>query len=103
MIIWTVCMLAFVVVVKYYTSLEMRKLERRLETVKNGLHQMKEKLQAAEESQHDVQAEETGYETRLNVMREIIQDIQFRLTSADEVDVEGVMASDGVPPPPSTF
>ena len=64
---------------------------------------MKEKLQAAEESQPDVQAEETGYETRLNVMREIIQDIQFRLTSADEVDVEGVLASDGVPPPPSTF
>ena len=103
MIIWTVCMLVFVVGVKYYTSLEMRKLERRLETVKNGLHQMKEKLHVAEERQHQVQAEEKGYEERMSVMREIIQDIQFRLTSEDELDVDGVMVSDGIPPPPSTF
>ena len=103
MIIWTVCMLVFVVGVKYYTSLEMRKLERRLETVKNGLHQMKEKLHTTEERQNEVQVEEVGYEERMNVMREIIQDIQFRLTSEDEVDMDSVMISDSAPPPPSSF
>lgn len=96
-------MLIFVLGVKYYTSNEMRKLERRLETVKNSLHQMKEKLQSAEERQRDVQTEEAGYEERLNVMREIIQDIQFRLASDDELDAEGVLISDSVPLPPSTF
>ena len=103
MIIWTVCMLLFVVGVKYYTSLEMRKLERRLETVKNGLHQMKEKLHSTEERQKEVQDEELGYEERMNVMREIIQDIQFRLSSEEELDVNSVMVSDSAPPPPSSF
>lgn len=99
MVIWTLCMLIFVVGVKYYTSLEMRKLERRLETVKNGLHQMKEKLQVAEERQREIKSEEDGYEDRLKVMREIIQDIQFRLTTSEDMDTEGVVISDSAPPP----
>lgn len=98
MIIWTLFTLLIVVGVKYYTSLEMRKLERRLETVKNGLHQVKDQLQSVQDRQRSVQSEETLFEDRLKVMKEIIQDIQFRMTSSDEYETERII-SDSLPPP----
>lgn len=99
MIVWTLFTLLVVVGVKYYTSLEMRKLERRLETVKNGLHQKKDKLQAAQDRQKSVESEETMFVDRLRVMKEIIQDIQFRLTATDEFETQKVVFN-GAPPQP---
>ena len=99
MIIWVVCSLMLVVGVKYYTSLELRKLERRLERVKDGLQQVKEKFQMAQDRQQSVQSEESLFEERVKFMQENIQDIQFRLTSSEDVDEEGVMVSDSAPPP----
>ena len=96
MIIWTLVALLMVVGVKYYTSLEMRKLERRLETVKSGLQQVKERLQSAQARQDEVQNEETDYEARQQVMKEIMQDLQFRMTTSD--DMEDKTVSDSMPP-----
>ena len=96
MIIWTLVALFMVVGVKYYTSLEMRKLERRLETVKSGLQQVKERLQNVQAKQAEIQDEESNYEDRLQVMKEIIHDLQYRMTSSD--DIEEKIVSDSMPP-----
>jgi len=95
-IIWTLVALLMVVGVKYYTSLEMRKLERRLETVKSGLQQVKERLQNAQAGQKDVQKEENSFEDRLQVMKEIIHDLQYRMTNSDSLSEKVV--SDSMPP-----
>ena len=71
-IIWVVCSLMLVVGVKYYTSLELRKLERRLERVKDGLQQVKEKFQMAQDRQQSVQSEESLFEERVKFMQENI-------------------------------
>jgi hypothetical protein len=57
-----------VVGVKYYTSLEMRKLERRLETVKDGLQQAKDRHKITETKQEETETEEAGqcYASREN-------------------------------------
>ena len=98
MIVWTLFTLLVVVGVKYYTSIEIRKLERRLETVKNGLHQKKDKLQEIQDRQKSVESEETMFTDRLRVMKEIIQDIQFRLTTTDELETQKVILSSAPPP-----
>jgi predicted nucleic acid-binding Zn-ribbon protein len=79
-----------------FTSLEMRKLERRLETVKSGLQQVKERLQNAQAGQKDVQKEESNFEDRLQVMKEIIHDLQYRMTNSDSLSDKVV--SDSMPP-----
>ena len=98
MLIWVLFSLILVVGVKYYTSLELRKLERRLETVKNGLQQIKEHLQRTQDKQKSVQIEEAEFEERLKFMKETIQDIQFRQTSSEEVDPESLMILESAPP-----
>lgn len=96
MIIWTLVALLMVVGVKYYTSLEMRKLERRLETVKNGLHQVKERLHNVQARQNEVESEEANFEERMKVMKEIIHDLQYRMTASD--DIQEKMVTDSMPP-----
>jgi len=94
-VIWTAFTLLVVIGMKYYTSVEMRKLERRLDTAKNGLQEVKEKLQIAEDKQRSVETEEQIYQARLKFMKEIIQDIQFRQTSNqqdEQVLVPGSMS-----------
>ena len=98
MFLWTAFALVLVLSVKYYTSLEMRKLERRLDTVKNGLQQVKEKLLATQDKQQSVQSEEKQFEERVKFMKEIIQDIQFRLTSAEELGGDKMLVTDSAPP-----
>ena len=70
--------------VKYYTSIEMRKLERRLNRVKDDLHLAKEKLQQAQEKYNSVETEETSMEGRVGRMKEVIEDIQMRMTAKDD-------------------
>lgn len=84
MIIWTFVVLLMVVGVKYFTSMEMRKLERRLETVKSGLQQVKERLKSAQARQTEVQHEEDNFVNRVSTMSEILQDQQCRLSNNNE-------------------
>ena len=69
-----------------------------METVKDGLHQVKEKLQMALDRQQSVQSEEALFQERVKFIKENIQDIQFRMTSSEDADGEGVMVSDSAPP-----
>ncbi|MFT5366576.1 MAG: ASC-1-like (ASCH) protein [Candidatus Latescibacterota bacterium] len=96
MIIWTLVALLMVVGVKYYTSLEMRKLERRLETVKNGLQQVKERLHDAQMRQKEVQSEESNFGDRMQTMKEIINDLQFRMSNSDDLAEKSI--ADSMPP-----
>jgi ASC-1-like (ASCH) protein len=84
-----------VVGVKYYTSIEMRKLERRLEVVKNGLQQVKERLHDAQMRQKEVQSEESNFGDRMQTMKEIINDLQFRMSNSD--DLAGKSIADSMP------
>ena len=70
--------------VKYYTSLEMRKLEQRLNTVKDDLHLAKEKLQQTQERLGIVQSEDELAQEQLGFMNETIEDIQLRMTAKDD-------------------
>jgi F0F1-type ATP synthase membrane subunit b/b' len=94
-IIWTLVAFLMVVGVKYYTSLEMRKLERRLEVVKNGLQQVKERLHDAQMRQKEVQSEESNFGDRMQTMKEIINDLQFRMSNSD--DLAGKSIADSMP------
>ncbi len=95
MIIWTLVAFLMVVGVKYYTSLEMRKLERRLEVVKNGLQQVKERLHDAQMRQKEVQSEESNFGDRMQTMKEIINDLQFCMSNSD--DLAGKSIADSMP------
>ena len=84
MLIWVIAALALVVGVKYYTSLQMRNLEHRLNVVKDSLHEVKEMYSEAQTKQEEASEQEGHHEERIRSMKEIIQDIQMRLTSSDK-------------------
>jgi len=81
--IWVIVALLFVVGVKYYTSREMAQLERRLNTVKAGLHTTKQEYDAVQVTQAETEKDEGAMEDRITHMKEIIQDINVRLTQTD--------------------
>ena len=97
MLLWVVMSLALVVGMKYYTSLQMRNLEMRLNKVKDGLQGEKEELNRAMERQNEVQADESAQAERIRSMKEIIQDIQIRLQGQGNED-ENAMVADALPP-----
>ena len=84
MLIWVIAALGLVVGVKYYTSLQMRNLEHRLNVVKDSLHEVKEMYSEAQTKQGEASEKEGHHEERIRSVKEIIQDIQMRLTSSDK-------------------
>tara|TARA_Y100000294_G_C8371346_1_gene262866 strand:- start:152 stop:454 length:303 start_codon:yes stop_codon:yes gene_type:complete len=97
MLLWVVMSFAMVVGVKYYTALQMRNLETRLNKVKDGLQGKKEELSRAMDRQNEVQADESAQAERIRSMKEIIQDIQIRLQGQGNED-ENAMVADVMPP-----
>ena len=95
---WAIFTLLIVVVVKYYTAIEMRKLERRLETVRDDLQNVKQKLLEAQERQNEAEVSEEAYTERFRRMKETIEDLQIRLSTQDELEAEPVAASISAPP-----
>ncbi|HCR16243.1 MAG TPA: hypothetical protein DIU35_02070 [Candidatus Latescibacteria bacterium] len=96
---WALFTAVVVFGVKYYTSLEMRKLEKRLNTVKDDLHLAKEKHQQAQERLDTVQSEEELAQERIRCMKETIEDIQLRMTAKDESDSDEVLVTDSTSSP----
>ena len=90
---WAVFTLLIVVVVKYYTAIEMRKLERRLEAVKEGLQLVKQNLQEAHGERSKAEALEESYAERYRRMKETIEDLQIRLSTPDELEAAVVVSS----------
>ena len=84
MAFWVVTVLVIVVGVKYYTANEMRKLERRLGIVKEDLRSAKERLREVEKKQDTIKSEETEFEGRVSRTKEVIEDIQMRMSAKEE-------------------
>ena len=96
---WALFTAVVVFGVKYYTSVEMRKLERRLGKVREDLGLAKDRHQEAQDSANGVQNEEGLCEERVRYMKETIEDIQLRLTSKEDGDKgENVLVADSAPP-----
>ena len=83
MTVWILLCLPAVVIVKYYTTVEMRKLERRLESVKSDLRSVKKKHEEVEGARKEVVAQEELYVQRIRAMKDYIQDLNIRLGEAD--------------------
>jgi predicted nucleic acid-binding Zn-ribbon protein len=88
MVFWAIFSAMAVFGVKYYTSVQMRQLERRMSRVKDELHSAKDKLQSAQHGQSDANTEEEAVVERGVRMREMIADIQDRLAAREEVPEE---------------
>ena len=94
MVYWLLFSLTGVFIVKYYTSVEMRKLERRLEKVKEDLTQVKGKLKDAQDDTSGAQEEEDSYEERVRRIKETIEDLEIRHTTATEEKDDQMVVSD---------
>ena len=84
MIFWAFFALLVVAGVKYYASVKMRQLERRLRMVKDGLLKVKEEYRDVHDKENTVGSDESLFEDRIRRMKEVIQDVQLRLTSSGE-------------------
>jgi F0F1-type ATP synthase membrane subunit b/b' len=71
---------------KYYTSIEMRKLNRRLQKVKAGLELARTKLKKAHEKQEKAAQEVKDTEQRHLHVEEMIADIKARLGAPADKD-----------------
>jgi hypothetical protein len=83
-VVWIVVSLLAVLAVKYYTSVGMRKLDRRLGAVKRDLERSKQKREAAQHDQGEASREEAVHEERIRAMKDIIRDLEYRLTISRE-------------------
>ena len=88
MVIWILASVLAVVLVKYYTAMEMRKLEARLDAAKSDLEQYRKRLQDAQEVLDNVRAEEEQHEIRLRFMKELIEDLDMRLMRVESPEVK---------------
>ena len=87
--------------VKYYTAVEMRKLERRLDRVKDDLGQVKDKLGSVQKHTDRVRSDEEDYQDRVRRIKETIEDLEIRMTSSSQDDSEeNVAVSDSSSPRP---
>jgi len=82
---WLLSALAGVGVIgaKYYTALGHRKLERRLNRVKNDLEKSRHRLKEEHEREESVAHDEEIAELRLRYMKELIEDLHLRLNTSD--------------------
>lgn len=97
MVYWLLFSLLGVFVVKYYTAVEMRKLERRLERVKEDLTQVKGKLSDAQSDTEKAREEEDAFEERVRRIKETIEDLEIRLTTAGEEREGEMIVTDSTP------
>ena len=87
-LVWVFFSLLGVVSVKYYTSMEMRKLERRLDTVKEDLRRAKAKFESAQRENEEIVAEEELCTERIRAMKDMMQDLNVRLIAAERPEEE---------------
>ena len=69
---------------KYYTAIGTRNLERRLNRVKDDLEAAKQSLRDELQKQTEIGTQEELNEQRVRYMKELIHDIQIRLSQGGE-------------------
>ena len=89
---WVILGAIAVLFSKYYTAVGSRKLHRRINKVKLDLEHSRNRLKEVREEEYDTaRAEELAIQ-RLRFAKEIIDDLQLRLTLSD--DSEPVVIAD---------
>ncbi|MBS11058.1 MAG: hypothetical protein CME19_05575 [Gemmatimonadetes bacterium] len=83
-----ICAFAGVLGVKYYTSMGMRKLEHRLRGVQQDLDKVKGLKKEKEDEQKEMADEEDLCEERIRSMKDIINDLEYRLTTSKAEETE---------------
>lgn len=73
-------MFAGVIGAKYFTAIGTRNLERRLNRVKSGLDKARQALRQERDKQAQIASEEELAEMRVRFMKEMMQDLQIRLS-----------------------
>jgi hypothetical protein len=73
-------MFSGVIGAKYFTAIGTRNLERRLNRVKAGLEKSRQELREERDKQTRVSSDEELAEMRVRFMKELMQDLQIRLT-----------------------
>ena len=83
-------LLSFAVVmsVKYYTSMRMGALEKRLRSVRGDLDRVKVQRKETEDEQNSMLDEELSCEDRIRSMKEIIEDLEYRMTISKQEEEE---------------
>lgn len=88
MVFWVLICLAATVGVKYYTSIGLRQLDRRLALVKRDLEQSKSVLKDKMSDQDKASEEENLNEERIRSLKDLITDLEYRLTVSSEEQEE---------------
>lgn len=83
MYLWVIVSLIMVIAVKFYTARELANLERRLLAVKEALFAKRNQFQNTQDKQTEIQTQERDTVEQLVHMKEIIHDINIRLTHSD--------------------
>jgi len=79
---------AAVMGVKYYTSMKMGALEKRLRGVQQDLEKVKVQRLEKDKEQKSMLEEEQNCEDRIRSMKEIIEDLEYRMTISTEEEKE---------------
>ena len=98
MLVWVLAMVVLVVGIKFFTATRMRDLEKRLNQVKEGLHQKRDALEVAMTHQTEVETEGEGHSERIRIMKELLNDMQIRVTINDVPKPEQMVDSEAPPP-----
>ena len=70
---------------KYYTAVGTRNLERRLNRIKGDLEDARQRQREEHKRQEHIAGQEELDELRVRYMKELIHDIQIRLTQSDDI------------------
>ncbi len=79
---------AAVMGVKFYTSMSMGALEKRLREVQRDLEKVKAQRLEKDKEQKSMLEEEQNFEDRIRSMKEIIEDLEYRMTISTEEEKE---------------
>ena len=82
---WIFLFLIGVFSTKFYTSIQLRKRDRRFDKAREDLQLTQWTLKAAHEKQRDLQAEADLWQDRDNRMREVIEDLWTRLSVQGDI------------------
>lgn len=89
-------MFAGVIGAKYFTAIGTRNLERRLNRVKAGLDKARQALNQEREKQTSVASDEEMAEMRVRFMKELMQDLQIRLTGGGNMEQQEMVVKDDI-------
>lgn len=81
--LWIFVSISGIAIVKYWASKQTGKLNRRLDSARRDLMKAKKRHKDAQQQQESVKTQEELQVERIRHMKDLIQDIQIRLTQRE--------------------